>query len=162
MNDIYTPPSAELNDNTPQSANHIKRPRAVTVIAWLFIALAALDFIYRIQSGFMTQSVKYDETGNIIGNSHQFQILWLIFYGIGAGLMRRGKFARGFACFIGTLALIIPGAIFIYYLYFSNAKDYFNLKECPNCFNQKWKNADILFRKQQCKTCGHEVSVKSN
>ncbi len=160
MNEIYSPPESDLTKQESVNKIEINRPRAVTAIAVIFLILAIVDLIYRICSGFLTETIKFDTSGNQIGTGVRFQILWLVFYGVGAGLMRRGQFARGFASFLGLVALVIPGALIIYYLYFSPAKEYFNTKRCPECGGEKWKNVGFGYRKQACKKCNHEIKVK--
>ena len=161
MKDIYTPPGAELNTDSGSDQKIVARPIAIMIIAYLFIILALADFVYRIATGFITTTVNIDMFGGGAKKNYQFQILWLILYAVGMGLMRRGKFARVAACFMGILALIIPGLIFIYIMYFSSANEYFDKKECPKCNGLKWKNIGLLYKRQRCGSCGLEVDVKN-
>ena len=158
MKSVYTPPNSPLEFEKTEDPHKLVRPLAVTIIAFIFIFLGMVDLLFSLKKGLIYLSSSGSDTQNSTGI--RIELLWLLLYGIGAGLMRRGKFARAMACVFGILMLILPGLILIYFLYFSPAKDYFNNKDCPSCQHQKWKNLSINFRKQKCKKCGHEVSLQ--
>jgi len=159
MSSVYTPPTSQVEIEHKTDPGTVIRPLAVTVVGWIFIALAFIDLYFRFKNGFFEASNIPSPDGAISTSS--VQLLWLLLYGIGAGLMRRGKFARAMACLFGLIALLIPGLTLIYLFYFSKAKNYFDSKECPKCYNHKWKNIQIAYRKQQCKVCGWSVVVKN-
>ena len=148
-----------MSSETITEPDLVVRPGSVTIIGFLFIVLGALDLIFRIKNGFLDQTATYGNDGSYIGSGVRFQLLWLVLYAIGAGILRRGKFARFMGSVVGVIAGIIPGVIIIYLLYFSSAKEYFNRKECPKCHNEKWKNMGLTFSKQKCKNCGHIVHI---
>ena len=159
MNEIYNPPNSKLETKKPNRL--IIRSRAVTVIATIFLILAVIDFIFSVKLGFVYETHTYNASGAEISNGYKIEILWLALYGIGAGLMRGGKFARVIACVFGIFSLIIPGIIFIYYLYFSKAKDYFNIKSCEKCGDTKYINNGYLFKSISCKNCSTVFEFKS-
>lgn len=159
MNEIYNPPNSKLETKIPHKL--IVRPRSVTVIATIFLVLAVIDFIFSVKSGFIYKTHSYNASGTAISSGFKIELLWLILYGVGAGLMRGGKFARVIACIFGIFSLIIPGAIFIYYLYLSPAKEYFNVKSCEKCGDTKYINNGYLFKGIRCKNCSKTLDFKS-
>jgi hypothetical protein len=58
-----------------------------------------------------------------------------------------------------VVALIIPGVAFIYYLYFTDAKYYFENKRCQACGITKYKNMGYLFKGIQCRACRKEIKL---
>jgi len=159
MNDIYSTPDSNL-DKTEKNIIVI-RPRSVTVIAGIFIVVAIIDFIFSIQTGLIYKTHTIDNTGAEISDGYKIELLWLIFYGVGAGLMRGGKFARAIACVFGVIALIVPGIVFIYYLYNTPAKNYFNNKKCERCGDTKYINNSYLFKGISCRKCSKTLDFKS-
>jgi hypothetical protein len=129
----------------------------VAVIATLFFMLGAIDLVLSLNSGFVYKTVGSDSGGAVTRSTYSINLLWLILYAIGAGLMRGGKFARIVACIFGIIALIVPGAIFIYYLYFSKAKNYFNNKICPQCGETSYLNSGYLFKGIHCRQCSKNI-----
>jgi len=160
MNDIYSPPASNLNVEIATSV--AIRPLAVTVIAYIFIVLGAIDLVFTLKNGIIYAISKFSEDGNLVSKGFRLELLWLALYGIGAGLMRRGRFARVMACVVGIAALIIPGVVFIYILYFSNSKEYFSKKTCAKCSEEKWLNIGYLYKNQSCKKCKNQVEVENN
>ncbi len=161
MNDIYSSPASNLNLDVKIDPSVAIRPLAVTIIAYIFIVLGAIDLFFTLKNGIVYAISKFSADGNLMSKGVRLELLWLALYGIGAGLMRRGKFARVMACVIGTIALIIPGVVLIYILYFSNSKKYFLKKACAKCCEEKWLNIGYLYKKQSCKNCNHQVMVEN-
>ena len=161
MDNAYKAPESSLESEKQIDPHILIRPLSVTIIAYIFIVLGAIDLLFTIKKGFIYATGGEDAFGNNV-SGFRVEVLWLILYGIGAGLMRRGKFARAMACFIGLIMFIAPGLIFIYLFYFSQAKEYFNDKSCPGCNTQKWLNKGIGYKKQHCRQCGWEVSIKND
>ncbi len=159
MVDIYKPPESDLGEEA--SNNTIVRPKSVFVIGILFIGLAILDFGFSVNSGFVYKTIKYDASGSIIGTGIKVELLWIILYLIGSGLMRGGKLARVIASISGIIALVIPGGIIIYYLYFSDAKNYFNSKKCPDCGDTSYTNHGYRFASINCKKCKKPLDLKN-
>lgn len=158
MTDVYQAPQSDLTLNPIQS--YAVRPLCVVVIAALFFIFAIYDLFDVINSEFITTTKKVDAEGNVVHRGFQANLGWLASYAVGAGLMRGGRFARGVACFFGVLALIIPGAVFIYFLYFSEAKHYFNKKHCSNCGETKYANIHFPFKGIRCRQCGTEIELR--
>jgi len=159
MNSIFEPPNSNLEIDDIDTK--ITRPRSVTVIAFIFIAIAFIDFIFSVRLGLVYKTHTYDASGAIISTGYKAEILWLLFYGIGAGLMRGGKFARAMACLFGILALILPGLLLIYYLYNTKAKDFFNIKRCDSCGDTSYINKGFVFKGISCKKCSKSLKFES-
>ena len=123
----------------------------------LYFILGLIDLVLSLKSGFVYETVSFDSSGAVIRNSTGVNLGWLILYAIGAGLMRGGKFARVVACAAGIIALIVPGAIFIYYLYFTEAKNYFNNKNCTMCGETSYLNSGYLFKGIHCRQCNKNI-----
>ncbi|SFP02616.1 hypothetical protein [Enterovibrio norvegicus] len=157
-------------DNTEESSSegiceHDKtisttiRPKYVVIIGYLFVFLSLVDVLYSLYYGFITETVKLDSLGNKIGGGFSFNLLWLVLYGIGAGVMRGGRFARLMACISGLLAFVVPGIILIYFLYFTDSKYYFSNKQCSKCGDTKYLNDGFPFKGILCKKCGSEINL---
>lgn len=159
MSDIYSPPNANLD--ITEKNKIIIRPRSVTIIASIFLLTAVIDFILSVKAGLVYRTYSIDATGAEIASGYKVEMLWLILYAIGAGLMRGGKFARSVACIFGFFALLVPGAIFIYYLYNTEAKQYFNNKTCDRCGDTKYINNSYIFNGVSCRQCSKTLDFKS-
>ena len=160
MSNNYQPPSSNLEEHSTNS--QILRPRSVTIIAIIFLLLALIDFIFSVQTGIIYKTHSYDNTGAIISTGYKAELLWLILYAIGAGLMRGGKFARAMACLSGLILLIIPGIIFIYYLYNTDAKSYFDIKTCSRCGDTRYINNSFFFKGISCRKCSKTLDFKAS
>lgn len=155
MDDILKYPKVQL-DNSPE-VNGIIRPKSVVVIATLFFILGVIDLALSLKSGLIYETDSFDSNGAVIRTTYYVNLVWLILYAIGAGLMRGGKFARVVVCVLGIIALIVPGAIFIYYLYFTEAKNYFNNKICTKCGETSYLNSGYLFKGIHCRQCNKNI-----
>lgn len=159
MSNVYESPSSNLETIIENKV--INRPRVVTVIAIIFLLMALIDFVLSVRLGLAYETYSFDENGNAISNGYKVELLWLIFYGIGAGLMRGGKFARFMACLFGTLALVFPGIVLIYYLYNTKAKEYFSIKLCDRCGDTSYINNSYTFNGVSCRKCSKTLDFES-
>ncbi|PSV57283.1 hypothetical protein [Photobacterium sp. GB-3] len=159
MTDIYKSPESEVEIEVNEEA--VVRPKPVFIIGLIFIVLAIIDFAFSAKNGFIHTIIKYDAFGTEIGTGVKVDLLWLFLYGIGSGVMRGGRFARAMAAISGTIALIIPGALIIYYLYFSSSKEYFNSKKCPDCGDTSYTNSGYKFDAIDCKKCTRPIEFKN-
>jgi hypothetical protein len=160
MSDIYKTPESQLDVSDDKVV--AQRPKSVVIISAVFFFLAMLDFGFSINSGFIHQTQQFDTAGNITGSSFKVELLWLAMYGIGAGLMRGGKFARVIACFVGVILLIIPGVFLIYFLFFTDAKNYFEHKNCGKCGNTTYLNKGFPFKGISCKRCKNKIELQNS
>jgi hypothetical protein len=141
--------------------NIICRPKPVYIIAITYIALAVIYLGYLLITGIVYKTTKFNMSGEVIGSGLKIDVFWIMFYAIGAGVMRGGKFARIVACVIGLIAFVVPGIVFIYYLFFTEAKIFFENKSCGKCGPTKYVNKGALFRRLACKGCGANVELKN-
>lgn len=156
MSDIDNPASAE-KENTCEEIG-VVRPNSVVAIAGIFFVLAVIDFCLNLKS---TYVYLVSDTLAAENLGFQFSLFWLILYPISAGLMRGGEFARVVASIFGVLALLIPGAVIIYFLFYTEAKNYFSNKRCTECGDTKYLNDGFLFKGINCKKCGDPIDLSN-
>ena len=139
-------------------SSEISRPKVILAISALFFLLAAINLVGLFINGFVVVSETVTSSG-AEGTKFRIEILWLLLFLVGAGLLRRGRFARAMACVLGLLALVVPGLVLIYLLYFSKARYYFDKKDCSKCGSEKWANDEFPYQALRCRDCDSTFKI---